>query len=126
MTGNPRELAALLLGYIDGDVVARKVLLDWLEEHEDPRLAAVREEAIDWATVAVQLSGQPERVDLPRYTWQSERRYFTAHTNHLRFQIDCARVGADVPEAVRRAVREARRAWLTELFPEINWEEHTT
>ena len=87
MTGNPRELAALLLGYIDGDVVARKVLLDWLEEHEDPRLAAVREEAIDWATVAVQLSGQPERVDLPRYTWQSERRYFTAHTNHLRFQI---------------------------------------
>ena len=45
--GDPRELTGLLLSYIDGDVVARKIVLDWLEEHEYPRREAVAAEAIN-------------------------------------------------------------------------------
>jgi hypothetical protein len=115
-TGDPRELAALLAAYIDGDVVARKVLLDWLEEHDDPRLEAVREEGIDWIAVANALAGEKRRIRNPR-RWEP---LLSPNVNQLRFQIDCARVGSDVPPKVRQAVQRARREWLGGLFPEID------
>jgi hypothetical protein len=92
-------LPALLLAYIDGDVIARKALLDWLEEHGDPRVEAVRLEAINWDGVARQLHGWGGGI--------------------LRVEIDCARVGGEASPRVAAAVREARRKWLRGLFPEV-------
>jgi hypothetical protein len=92
-------LPALLLAYIDGDVIARKALLDWLEEHGDPRVEAVQQEAINWDQVARQL-----------HDW---------YVGYLRVEIDCARAGGEASPRAVAAVREARRKWLRELFPEV-------
>jgi len=115
-TDAARELTGLLLAYIDGDVVAKKIVLDWLEEHDDPRRAAVAAEEIDWGPVACSITGQKKLAGSSR--WGPPR--YPAHTNKTLFEIDCARVGADTRPEVRLAVRAARRRWLQELFPELN------
>ncbi len=115
LTGDPRELTGLLLGYIDGDVVAKKIVLDWLEEQDDPRREAVAAEAIDWDGVAHTLAG----VKRPRRR-RNMPTVLSGQIAYLRFQIDCACVGADTTPVVREAVRASRRMWLQELFPELD------
>lgn len=114
MTGDPRELTGLLLAYIDGDVVAKKIVLDWLEEHNDPRREAVALEEIDWDALACSLTG--ERRNRRRRRFQTQ---YSPETNHIRFQLECARVGADTRPEIRQAVSNARRQWLRGLFPEL-------
>jgi hypothetical protein len=96
-------LLGLLRAYVGGDLLARRALLDWLEEEGDDRLEAVRREEIDWNKVA--LSYLPRaRWDLPRYRWY----------------VDCARVGSSALPEVVEAVKRARRQWLQGLFPEVD------
>jgi hypothetical protein len=106
----PETLRGLIDAYIAGDVVARKVIADWLEETDDPRAGPVRADGADWDELACRLAGVPARkgqFDLP----QPAPRY--------RWLIDCARFGAGAPPEVEAAVRDARRAWLAGLFPEL-------
>jgi hypothetical protein len=112
-------LAGLLHAFIDGDVIARKALLDWLEERGDPRVEDVSREAIDWWLVAWDLvrPGAEQRVPLSYggYYPSADR-----DVNRTRWYIDCVRAGSDAPPDVVRAVREARRKWLAGLFPEMD------
>jgi hypothetical protein len=95
------DLAALLNAYTSGDTLARKALLDALEEAGDPRADAVRAERVDWDAVARRL--RPAR-----------------DTAYHRWLIDCARVGSATRPDVVAAVRRARRDWLRRLFPEVD------
>jgi hypothetical protein len=97
-------LQGLLRAYVGGDLLARRALLDYLEETGDGRAAAVQQEAIDWDAVA---GGLPLEV----------RRSFGTL---LRFYIDCARFNSDTVPQVMEAVRAARRQWLHGLFPEVD------
>jgi len=96
------DLRGLLHAYANGDVLARKVLLDLLEENGDERAEALRAETIDWNAVA-QTIARP-------YDWSVER---------CRWFIDCARFGSTAPPEVVDAVRLARENWLRGLFPEL-------
>jgi hypothetical protein len=111
-------LRGLLDAYIDGDVTAKKVLLDFLDDAGDPRAEAVRAEAIDWDVVAWELTpGKRGKRPPPRQRWNDSRDP-AAFNARIRWLIDCARVGDSVRPEVTRAVAEARRDWLKELFPE--------
>jgi hypothetical protein len=116
--GESSVLLGLLKSYADGDLLARRALLDWLEENGDGRAETVRREPIDWDAVAraVCPNVDPERDrrgakaghgwfhdDLPRYRWY----------------VDCARMNVETLAEVRAAVRQARRHWLQGLFPEV-------
>ncbi len=97
-------LQGLLQAYVGGDLLARRALLDYLEETGDSRAAAVQQEAIDWDAVAAGIHA-PLRQSCGGI---------------LRFYVDCARFNADTVPEVKRAVREARRQWLQGLFPEVD------
>lgn len=112
-------LLGLLRAYAGGDLLARRALLDWLEEEGDDRVEVVRREEIDWSQVArsvcPNVSGARTGYalnpqfghhgdDLPRYRWY----------------VDCARVGSSALPEVVAAVRQARGHWLQELFPEVD------
>jgi hypothetical protein len=109
-----QELLGLLKGYIAGDVLARKVIVDLLEEAGDPRAEVMREERIDWEKLAQWLATgkkQSKRSRRPTYLNGEPARY--------RFQIECARYGSPTIPEVEAAVRDARRDWMKELFPEV-------
>ncbi len=93
------DLQALLEAYTGGDTLARKALLDALEEAGDPRADEVRAERVDWDALARRL--KPRR-----------------DTAYHRWLIDCARVGSATRPDITAAVRRARRDWLRRLFPE--------
>jgi hypothetical protein len=105
------DLIALLEAYCRGDTLARKVLIDALEEAGDPRIDAVRAEAIDWDELARRLAPSPGGhvwyMGLPR------------DVSYFRWLIDCARYGSPTRPDVALAVRRARRDWLQGLFPEV-------
>jgi hypothetical protein len=103
MGANP-ILRSLLQAYVGGDQLARRALSDYLEEAGDARAEVVRQEAIDWGAV---------EMEIPREV----RRSCGAQ---LRFYIDCARFNSETVPAVTQAVREARRRWLQGLFPEVD------
>lgn len=116
------SLTAFLHAYVAGDRTARLALVDWLEEHGDPRAEAVRLAVVDWDAVAWNLF----RESWP--TWNRRRRpkrlsqlntHERAELNRYRWWIDCALVSADAPAAVIAAVRQAHRNWLMGLFPEV-------
>jgi hypothetical protein len=100
------DLRVLLTAYIDGDVLARKALVDILEEAGDPRTASVREEAIDWDKLARKLSKGPD-------SW------FRGGVGYIRFLIECARFNSTARPDIVDAVRQARQQWVKKLFPEI-------
>jgi hypothetical protein len=110
-----QDLIGLVGAYIAGDTLARKVLLDALEETGDPRSAVVREEDIDWDDLAVRLCGGK-----PLPPRRRRRKYVHDRASaNMRWLIDCARLGSNTPPEVADAVREARRTWLERLFPEL-------
>jgi hypothetical protein len=111
-----QDVIGLMRAYIAGDVLARKVLVDALEEAGDARAAAVRAEDIDWDALAVKLAGEPRLAPRSR-----RRRVYVLGGNaaRLRWLIDCARVGSTTTAEVMQAVSEARREWLKTLFPEV-------
>jgi hypothetical protein len=111
---NDPTLLGLLHAYHAGDRLARRALLDWLEENGDLRYDAVAEEAIDWEKVTRQLC--PDRRRRSRHRWYDTDPEFA----RFRFYVDCARVGSPTLPEVERAVREARRGWLQGLFPEYD------
>jgi hypothetical protein len=102
--GDKDILRGLLQAYFGGDLLARRALLDYLEETGDPRGEAVRAEAIDWEAVARSAARAADQAD-------EEARF--------RFYVDCARFNAGAAPEVVQAVRAARRRWLQGLFPEI-------
>jgi hypothetical protein len=97
-------LRSLLIAYISCDLLARRALLDYLEETDDGRAAAVQQEAIDWDAVAGSLPLEVRR----------------SCGGILRFYVDCARFSSDTVPEVTQAVRAARRRWLQGLFPEVD------
>jgi hypothetical protein len=105
---DPHELIGLLRGYAEGDILARKVLIDALAEDGDPRATQVENEEINWDRVA---------ADLARKSTLGDRR-------RLRWLIDCVRYGSTAPAEVTQVVRQKRTAWLKKLFPECDelWE----
>jgi hypothetical protein len=113
-------LRGLLEAYVGGDLLARRALLDFLEEVGDRRLEAVRQEAIDWNAVARELC--PTTGTTPAYRYYRKAGGEDVDDPELpryRYFVDCARYGAGATPEVVRAVREARRAWLGKLFPEV-------
>jgi hypothetical protein len=102
------DLIALLRAYIGGDTLARKALLDALDEANDPRLDSVRAEGVDWDALSRGLTGNRNA-----HGWSRNDQPY------LRWLIDCARYGSNTLPEIVRAVREARRGWLQELFPEV-------
>jgi hypothetical protein len=118
----PSVLRGLLAAYADGDLLARRALLDLLQEEDDGRLEAVRAEAIDWDAVArgvcPGVDRSRERSPVRPYASASHGGY-NDDLPRYRWFVDCARVGADALPEVVRAVRAARRRWLRELFPEV-------
>ncbi|MFM7150871.1 MAG: hypothetical protein ACKO23_13600, partial [Gemmataceae bacterium] len=76
-------LQSLLRGYIDGDRVNLRVLLDLLEEAGDDRVDSLREETIDWEDLANQLA---QRQGYDHHQRESIRNYY-------RFLIECVRMG---------------------------------
>jgi hypothetical protein len=110
---NDPTLLGLLHAYHAGDRLARRALLDWLEENGDPRHDAVAEEAINWDRVARKLCPYKRPARGPR-------RWYDVECARFRFYVDCARVGSPTLPEVERAVREARRGWLQGLFPECD------
>jgi hypothetical protein len=106
---DPKDLVGLVRAYCGGDLLARKAILDWLEEEGDPRADLVRAEEVDWNALARrldrQMNGDPHGV---------------ANVARLRFWIDCARYGSSTVPEVTEAVTEARRQWLQGLFPEFD------
>jgi hypothetical protein len=124
MRGDP-ILTGLVRAYIDGDLVARRALLDWLEERDDPRLGAVRDESIDWDQVAKDLTGYREVIvialspseDGVEATESSLLEPKDWH--HTRWLLECVRYGSSASDAVVAAVRQARKQWLEKLFTEL-------
>jgi len=104
-------LQTLLRGYIDGDRVSLRVLLDHLEEAGDDRVDSLREETIDWDDLADQLV----RMSVSRH------RHSESTRNYYRFLIDCVRMGSDSLPIVVEAVREARWKLVRSLFPDVEW-----
>lgn len=101
-------LPGLLNAYAEGDRTARLALLDWLEERGDPRLETVRQRQVDWDAVARRICHERSGA----------RTYIYGHDNYVRWLIDCALVGDQVPADIARAVENALRDWLARLFPE--------
>lgn len=106
------DLRAMLQGYVDGDVLARKVIVDLLEEMGDPRAETMREERIDWDRLAYRLAGERP----PKSVWA-----LSGEPGRYRFRIECARFGAPTTPEVVVAVRQARREWVQTLFPELEF-----
>jgi hypothetical protein len=102
------DLIALVEAYSRGDVLARKVLIDALEEAGDSRVDAVRAEKVDWDALARELAPNVSTY----YGGQREVGYY-------RWLIDCARYGSETRIDVANAVRRTLRAWLQGLFPEV-------
>ena len=102
------DIFALLEAYIDGDTLARKALVDALDEAGDERAEQFREEAINWDRVALRLSGE-----------KKGRYGLSGQSARLRFQIDCARFGSPTTPEDAEAVRSARRALVKKLFPTL-------
>lgn len=109
MTVNRQDLLALALAYIAGDVLGKKVLADALEEADDPRMEAVREEAIDWDELARQLAKSYSQANY----------WFRADQPRVRFQIDCVRYGSTSLDEIVAGVQQARRQFVRKIFPEI-------
>lgn len=109
---DPTDLSGLLRSYADGDVLARKVLVDFLSEEGDDRAEKVRDEGIDWDEVARQLAGNPPQAD--SHWWARQR----GEQPRIRWWIDCVRFGNSAPEFVTSRVRQERLSWLAGLFPE--------
>lgn len=107
MTGD-HDLRVMLLAYIDGDTLARKVAVDLLEEAGDERAAAVREEPIHWDLLAAELAEELGQLDI-----------MPMEPNRVRFYIECARYGSPTRPEVAHAVGEARRALVRKVFPEL-------
>ena len=107
------DVTALLLAYIDGDTLARKILVDALEDAGDPRVEQFRDESIDWDAVAIRLSGG--RGASSRYY----PNVLSGESARMRFRIDCTRFGSPTTPEVTEAVRQTRRAYAKELFPEL-------
>jgi hypothetical protein len=97
------DLLGLLRAFAGGDLVARRALRDVLEEAGDARAEALQQEGVDWDDLATQLSRR--LAGSPRW---------------YRWLIDCARFGSPTQPEVAAAVRQARRGWLQELFPELD------
>jgi hypothetical protein len=108
------DLIGLLLAYIDGDTLARKALVDALEELGDPRLEQFREEAIDWNKLACRLSRQKAKKQSMVDT------ILSGESARMRFRIDCERFGSETTPEVKEAVRQARQAHVKKLFPELD------
>jgi hypothetical protein len=107
------DMIGLLLAYIDGDTLARKALVDALEELDDPRLQQFREEAIDWNNVARRLCGERARKQ------SRVESILSGESARMRFRIDCERFGSETTPEVKEAVRQARQAHVKKLFPEL-------
>jgi hypothetical protein len=111
-------LRGLLLAFGDGDLLARRALLDYLDEAGDPRLEAVRREDVDWMAVARELCGPADDPrQRPSYHHPGVA---SGDLGRFRYYVDCARFGAGATPAVEQAVRDARRRWLQGLFPEVD------
>ena len=109
-----RDIIALLGAYIDGDTLARKVLVDALDEAGDARAESFREEDIDWDDVALRLSGAT-KTPHPYY----DSYCLSGEIARIRFRIDCARFGSPTTPEVTEAVQRARREYAKKLFPEL-------
>jgi hypothetical protein len=119
--GDPTILLALLRAYVEGDLLAKRALLDYLDENGDARLEPVRREAIDWLAVARRLSGVTETPQRNLSPWLSRGTDVpNGELARYRYYVDCARFGADAIPEVVRAVSDARREWLQGLFPEVD------
>jgi hypothetical protein len=92
--------------------LAKRGLLDFLEEEGDPRREAVDREEIDWLAVAQQLAGTQQ----PQIAWFP----VSGELARYRYYVDCARYGAGARPEVVEAVRVARQQWLQGLFPEVD------
>lgn len=106
---DPTDLVGLVRAFCGGDLLARKAILDWLEEEGDPRADLVRAEEVDWNALAKRLARQ-----------RNVNHHGFANVAQLRFWIDCARYGSTSVPEVTEAVAEARRHWLQGLFPEFD------
>lgn len=120
------DLLVMLRAYIDGDLLARKVVVDLLEEAGDPRAEAVRQEAIHWDGLARRLAGLPERPSRRRrlrgpFNQSLPEPVLSGEAAYLRFLIECARFGSPTRRDVAEAVRDARQTWAAALFPELAW-----
>ena len=104
------DILALLEAYIDGDTLARKVLVDALDEAGDERAEQFREEGIDWDALALRLSGEKKKSH-----WYS----LSGESAKMRFRIDCVRFGSSTTPEVTEAVQNARRAYARKLFPTL-------
>ena len=103
-------LQSLLRGYIDGDRVNLRVLLDLLEEAGDDRVDSLREETINWEDLADQLA---QRQGCDHRQRESIRNYY-------RFMIECVRMGSPSKKEVVEAVCQSRRNLVQSLFPEVD------
>lgn len=114
-------LLGLMLAYCAGDRFAKRALLDYLDENDDPRRDAVERENIDWVAVARGLcphsNNAGHRILLQHYP---EDKVVSGELGRWRYYVDCARFGADTIPEVVQAVRDARRNWLQGLFPEVD------
>jgi hypothetical protein len=106
-----RELTALVQAVSEGDFLARQALLDWLEEHEDPRRAEVETLDAGWDQLAGELASLAYS-GLPGEQGQGQSR------EHLRAEIECALQGGRAEDRITQAVYERLGLWLAELFPE--------
>ena len=109
-----REMMALIEAYIGGDTLARKALIDALDEAGDPRVEQFRDDAIDWNRIAIRM-GKSKQTDYHGHVRPS------GESARIRFQIDCERFGSPTTPEVAEAVRQARRAYAKKLFAELDW-----
>ena len=107
------DIIALLEAYIDGDTLARKALVDALDEAGDARVEQFREETIDWDALAIRLSGERKKS---KNTFAYN---LSGESARMRFRIDCARFGSPTTPEVTEAVQHARRAYARKLFPTL-------
>jgi hypothetical protein len=114
-------LLALMRAYVDGDLLAKRALMDFLDETGDARLEAVKREQIDWLGVARRLCGIAEERKPPRrHAWEGLPNQPNGELARYRYYVDCARFGAGAIPEVVKAVTDARREWLAGLFPEVD------
>jgi hypothetical protein len=112
-------LVGLLRAYCGGDLLAKRALIDLLEEVGDARAEDVRREDIDWNGVARRLCRPVGRRIRGGFHAGGEA---VDHPDlpQMRFYVDCARFNAGATPEVIQAVRDAREEWLQRLFPEVN------